>query len=406
MADAIPARRADSPDNWRKWRGPALFSYGFRPFFLSAGAWGLLAVGLWLPQWEGHFALPSAFQPLDWHAHEMIFGYLGAAMAGFLLTAVPNWTGRLPVAGAPLMALWGVWVAGRLAVAFSAAIGAWLAMAIDVGFFVVFAAVAGREIVAGENWRNLRVLAVVALIGGADALFHVEAITRGRGDYGLRLGLAAGVAMIMLIGGRIVPSFTRNWLARRGPGRLPAPFDRFDAVSMAVAGVALALWVVAPETPATGVFLILGGLAQARRLWRWAPERTGGEALVWALHAAYAFVPLGFFATALAALSPGALAPGAALHAWGVGAVGGMTMAVMTRATRGHTGRALAADRATTLVYALIIVAALARLLAGFLPQAAFLSIHVAGFAWIAATGAFLCAYAPMLARPRKHAPG
>lgn len=406
MSDASSTRRADSPQNWRRWSGPAMFSYGFRPFFLSAGAFGLLAIGLWLPQWEGRFALPSTFQPLDWHAHEMIFGYLGAAMAGFLLTAIPNWTGRLPVSGAPLMSLWGLWIAGRLAVACSALVGGWTAMAVDVGFFVAFGALAGREIVAGRNWRNLRVLGVVALIAMADATFHVEALTRGKAEYGLRLGLAAGVGLIMLIGGRIVPSFTRNWLARRGDGRLPAPFDRVDGAAMAVAGAALAAWIVAPQQATTGALLLAGGVAQAFRLWRWAPERTGGEALVWVLHAAYAFVPLGFLMAGIAALAPTLLAPSAALHAWGIGAVGGMTLAVMTRATRGHTGRALASDRATRIAYVAMFVAAAARLAAGVAPGAAFVSIHVAAGAWIVATGAFLYAYAPMLTRPRRHAQG
>lgn len=404
MNAPIPARRADSPQNWRRWQGPALFSYGFRPFFLSAGAWGLLAIALWLPQWEGHFALPSAFQPLDWHAHEMIFGYLGAAMAGFLLTAIPNWTGRLPVSGPSLAALWGVWIAGRLAVAFSGVLGAAFALVMDVGFFVGFAALAGREIVSGKNWRNLRVLAIVALIAVANVIFHVEAMTKGKADYGLRFGLALGIALVMLIGGRIVPSFTRNWLARRGPGRLPIPFERFDGVAMGVAGFALFCWIVAPSSAATGALLLIGGALQAWRLWRWAPERTGGEALVWVLHVAYAFVPLGFFMAGLAALAPGLLLPSAALHAWGIGAVGGMTMAVMTRATRGHTGRALTTDRPTRIAYVAMFVAALARLVAGVAPGAAFISIHVAAGAWIVATGAFLYAYAPMLTQPRKHA--
>lgn len=404
MTDTIPARRADSPRNWRRWNGPALFSYGFRPFFLSAGAWGLLAIALWLPQWEGHFALPSAFQPLDWHAHEMIFGYLGAAMAGFLLTAIPNWTGRLPVSGAPLAALWGVWVGGRLAVAFSGRIGAITAMVVDVGFFIAFGALAAREIIAGKNWRNLRVLGVVAVLASADVIFHVEAMTQGKANYGLRLGLAAAVALLMLIGGRIVPSFTRNWLARRGEGRLPIPFDRGDGVSMAVAGVALLAWVAAPESVAAGALLLIAGVAQTWRLWRWAPERTGGEALVWVLHVAYAFLPLGFFMAGIAALAPTWLAPSAALHAWGIGAVGGMTLAVMTRATRGHTGRALASDRATRIAYVAVFVAALARLVAGLAPGAAFVSIHIAAGAWILATGAFLYGYAPMLTQPRKHA--
>jgi len=384
--------------------GPAILSYGFRPFFLGGALYAALAMLVWLPQYFGVLMLGQAFQPLVWHTHEMLFGFVPAVVAGFLLTAVPNWTGRLPLQGRPLLVLVLVWLAGRVAIAVSAYIG-WVAtMLVDVAFLALLGAAMGREIVAGKNWRNLRVLGVVALIATADVIFHVEAMTQGKANYGLRLGLAAAAALLMLIGGRIVPSFTRNWLARLGAGRLPIPFDRFDAISMGVAGFALACWVLAPENAATGALLLIGGGAQAARLWRWAPERTGGEALVWVLHAAYAFVPLGFFMAGIAALAPAWLAPSAALHAWGIGAVGGMTLAVMTRATRGHTGRALASDRATRIAYVAVFVAALARLVAGVAPGAAFVSIHIAAGAWILATGAFLYGYAPMLTQPRKHA--
>ncbi|MBK9082753.1 MAG: NnrS family protein [Rhizobiales bacterium] len=395
----VPPRRADSPGNWRRRAGPVLFSYGFRPFFLAAGALGALAMALWLPMWEGHFTLPTAFAPVDWHAHELLFGYLGAAMAGFLLTAVPNWTGRLPVAGPPLAALWGVWIAGRLAVATSAWIGAWVAMAIDVGFFLLFAALATREIAAGKNWRNLRVVALVLLIAAANAAFHIEAATRGRAGFGVRLGLAGAVLLISLIGGRIAPSFTRNALARAGAGRLPTPFARFDGATIAVSAVALAVWTALPVHPVSAALLVAAGLTQAARLARWAGERTWFEPLLFALHAAYAFIPLGFLLEALAILAPAALPASAAAHAWTVGAVGLMTLAVMTRATRGHTGRALADDRRTSACYALIVVAALARIAAGFAPAASFALFHVAALAWFAAMVLFLIVYAPMLAR-------
>src|SRR5580704_5813706 len=205
--------------------GPALFSYGFRPFFLGGARRAALAILLWLPQYFGELTLPTAFGPLDWHIHEMIYGYVGAVIAGFLLTAIPNWTGRLPVNGYPLFALW---LAGRVAIAGSAIWGAWLAAAIDVAFLLTFAAVAISEIVAGRNWRNLCVLIVLGVLIAGNIVFHIEAIRYGAAGYGIRIAIAALIGLIMLVGGRIVPSFTHNWLARNNPGRLPQAFSRYD----------------------------------------------------------------------------------------------------------------------------------------------------------------------------------
>src|SRR5262252_9152368 len=141
----------------REYAGPALFAYGFRPFFLAAGLWAALGILLWLPQYMGAFALPSRFSPLDWHVHEMLYGYVAAAIAGFLLTAIPNWTGRLPVNGWPLASLTLLWLAGRAAILLSAHIGGFIAALVDTSFLLALAMVAAREIIVGKNWRNLRV---------------------------------------------------------------------------------------------------------------------------------------------------------------------------------------------------------------------------------------------------------
>ena len=288
----------------RNYSGPALFSYGFRPFFLGGAIWAALGVLLWLPQYFGEFALPTAFAPLDWHIHEMVYGYVAAIVAGFLLTAIPNWTGRLPVNGYPLAALTALWVAGRVAIATSAVIGASAAAIIDVGFLATLAAVAAREIVAGKNWRNLRVLAVLVVMICGNIVFHVEAIWHGSADYGIRVGVAAIVGFIMLIGGRVVPSFTHNWLARNNPGRLPKPFSRFDTLALAGSAIALLCWIALPYRGLSGVLLIVAGMLQAARLARWAGDRTFGERLVLVLHVAYGFIPLGFILLGLAILWP------------------------------------------------------------------------------------------------------
>ncbi len=278
----------------REYAGPALFAYGFRPFFLAAGLWAAFGILLWLPQFLGLVTLPTVFGALDWHIHEMLYGYVAAAIAGFLLTAIPNWTGRLPVSGWPLAGLAALWLAGRVAILFSSAIGGVAAAAIDVSFLVTLAAVAAREIVAGRNWRNLRVLIVLAVLAAGNVVFHAEVLTRGAADYGIRIALAAVVGMIMLIGGRIVPSFTNNWLARNNPGRKPVPFSRFDMLVIAASAVALIGWVAAPFAVATGALLLAAGVLHLVRLARWAGDRTLRDRLVLILHVAYFFVPLGF----------------------------------------------------------------------------------------------------------------
>jgi uncharacterized protein involved in response to NO len=384
----------------RAYHGPVLFSYGFRPFFLFGALWAALSVALWLPMRSGQLSLPTTLSPVQWHVHELLFGYVPAVVAGFLLTAVPNWTGRLPVVGWRLMALFLAWVAGRLAVMLSAVIGGGPAAAIDLAFLIALAAVVAREIVAAGNLRHLRVLAVVTLLLAGNALFHLEALGVVGAGHGLRLGLAATVVLIMLIGGRIIPSFTRNWLAKRGPGRLPAPFDRFDGAVMAASAVALAAWVAAPDATATAWLALVGAVLNAARLGRWAGQRTGSEPLVLVLHVAYAFVPLGFLLVALAVLKPGIVASTGAVHGWTAGAIGLMTLAVMTRASLGHTGRPLVATPPVQMIYVAALVAALTRIGAAF-PLDRELMLTASVLAWVVAFGGFVAAFGPLLSRRR-----
>jgi len=384
----------------RLYAGPALFSYGFRPFFLGGALWAALGILLWLAQYQGELALPTAFGPIDWHIHEMLYGYVGAVVAGFLLTAVPNWTGQLPINGPPLVALAGLWLAGRVAVLFSATIGAVPAAIIDVAFLTILAALMLREIIAGKNWRNLRVIAVLAVFIAGNVVFHAEAIMRGSADYGVRIGIGAAIGLIMVVGGRIVPSFTHNWLKRENPGRLPQPFSRFDALSLAVAGIGLVAWVVAPGHDVTGGLLLSAFLLQALRLARWAGDRTIADRLVLVLHVGFAFVPIGFALTGAAILVPEAVPLSAGFHAWTAGAIGIMTLAVMTRASLGHTGQALKAGPATQAIYACALVAAVVRIAAAFVPSLALL--HIAAFAWAAAFGGFALFYGPPLMRQRR----
>ena len=386
----------------RAYCGPAILAYGFRPFFLFGALYAGTEVLLWIPLLYGKISLFTAFPARDWHVHEMLYGYLPAVMTGFLLTAIPNWTGRLPIQGAPLLVLVATWAAGRLAIAVSGLIGWFPAAVVDGAFLVLVAAATAREIMVGRNWRNLKVVVIVAVLAAGNIGFHLEVRFVGSAEYSIRLGIAAVVTLLMLIAGRLIPSFTRNWLARENPGRLPVPFGRFDTIAIAAGGAALVLWVGIPEARVTGVALAAGGVLQAARLVRWAGDRTLHERLLLVLHLGYAFVPLGFVLVALAALD---IAPASAgIHAWMVGGVGTMTLAVMTRASLGHTGHELTASLATQFIYAAVLLAAVARICAALEPRWSEPLLQLAAFAWAAAFLGFGIVYGPMLCQRAKPA--
>ncbi len=393
-----PAPRGSAAAS-RAWRGTAMLSRGFRPFFLAAGVWALVGVALWPAVFSGAIAIPTAFSAVDWHAHEMIFGYVGAVVAGFLLTAIPNWTGRLPVAGVPLAALAALWVAGRIAVFASAAIGRAAAGAIDASFLIVFAALVAREVAAGRNWRNLKVAGLVLALALANVAFHFEDARLGLAKVSTRAALGLIVLLILLIGGRVTPSFTGNWLARTGASARPVPLGRPDGAVMALSGLSLALWAAAPEGLATGALALAAGAANLWRLSRWRGIWARRDPLVLVLHAGFFLAAAGFAVVGAHALWAGVVPYSAGVHVWAVGAVGVMTLAMMTRATLGHSGRALIASRGTQFAYCCLVAALLARVAMAFLPAVALPLMDVAATAWLLAFAAFLIVYGPMLTR-------
>lgn len=386
---------------YRPQAGPALLSAGFRPFFLAAALWASLAVPIWLVLFAGFGRIPTAFAPLVWHVHELTFGFGAATVAGFLLTAIPNWTGRLPLQGGPLVLLVSLWAIGRVAVLFSASLGAASATALDLAFPALFLVVVAREIIAGRNWRNLPALAALALLLFGNLLVHLEPLGVAKTDaLGNRLGVATLLMLIAFVGGRIVPSFTRNWLAKHPPEALPAPFGSADRVALAVTGLALAVWVSAPESSVAPWMEIAAGAVLSIRLARWRGAATLREPLLWILHAGYGWLSLGFLLLGLDGLLP-LLPRTTALHALTVGAIGTMTLAVMTRASLGHTGRPLTAGRGTTTIYFFVTLAAVLRLIAPLAGGEYLLVLSLAGTAWSAAFGLFVLLYARPLALPR-----
>lgn len=386
----------------RNYTGPAILSYGFRPFFLLGALYSGLSILLWLPQFYGELELATLFAPTDWHVHELYFGFLPAVITGFLFTAVPNWTGRMPLQGNGLLVLVLLWLAGRIAVTFSSHIGWQAAMIVDAVFLSAVAAVIAREIIAGANWRNLKVLLPLLVLIAANITFHLEAHYNGVSDISRRLAALAAITLIMLIGGRVIPSFSRNWLVRENPGRLPAAFSRYDIVAIAAGIAALCLWAIGPDEKITAALMAAAALLQVIRLGRWAGDRTLRDPLVWILHAGYMFVPVGFALIAAAIIWPERVSPVAGIHALGVGAVGCMTLAVMVRASLGHTGQALRARPVVVLLFVAVLVAALARILATMTDSYSDSALHVAAFAWMAAFCGFAIVFAPALSRRRK----
>jgi len=383
----------------RAHRGPAVFSVGLRPFFLFSALWAAIAAPLWL-----YAFLSGGPVGLSWHVHEMLFGYTGGVVVGFLLTAVPNWTGRLPVVGTPLALLFGLWLAGRAAM-LAMALNADLAsevwpLIIDGLFLFAMAGVVWREVLAGQNWRNVPVAVMVTLFALANAGFHLEAGAGGVANLSTRLGLAVWALLIALTGGRVPPRFPRNWQTKRG-GPLPAVAGRLDVVTLAVTAAGLVAWSVAPTHPASGALLLAAGGLNLVRLIRWRGDATVAEPLVWILHLGYLWLAAGLFFTGLSVAAPGLVPPSVGVHALTAGAIGVMTLAIMTRATRGHTGRPLAAGRIEVLIYVVINAAALTRVTGGLLPTLYQPLLMVSAGLWSAAFLAFVVGYGPMLLSPR-----
>ena len=384
---------------YRNWMGAALLGRGFRPFFLGAAIWAVVAIGLWPFVFAGDFEVPTAFSPIDWHAHEMIFGYVAAVVAGFLTTAIPNWTGRLPVSGWPLLGLMALWAAGRIAVFESARIGRPSAAVVDCAFLLVFSAVVAREVVAGKNWRNAKVVALVATLALANAAYHWEDATFGVCEYSQRAALGLTVMLILLVGGRVAPSFTSSALGRQAIAKRPVPFSKFDGLAMAVSGLALVAWVAAPDTRWTGLLAITAGLANLWRLSRWRGLAVRRDVMLVVLHLGFALAAIGFLFAGVHGLWPSSIPSDAGVHVWAIGAAGLMTLAMMTRATLGHSGRAIVASTATRAAYACIAIAVIARVAMAFMPSVQTVLFHAAACAWIGGFVAFLIGYGPLLVR-------
>jgi uncharacterized protein involved in response to NO len=380
----------------REYTGLALFERGFRPFFLGAGLFAGLIMPIWVLVLIFDYPVPSNFLPRDWHLHEMVFGFIPAVLAGFLLTAIPNWTGRLPVLGMPLAALWCLWIAGRIAVSFSqfSPLGAAI---VDCAFLVVFASLVWREILSGRNYRNAPIGLLVIGFAIANIAFHYLHITEGSTYWVERLALGVVAILLVLVGGRITPSFTLNWMRQHGLTPLPAAFGPFDKIALSAAGSAVIAWILYSEHVVSGWLFVLAALLSCVRIARWRGISVITEPLLFVLHLGQFWIPVWFSLMALSILVPDAIDETTALHALSVGAVGTMTLAVMTRASLGHAGRPLKAGKGAITIFALVILAALVRICANWLPFDYMQILMVSGLLWSASFMLFFVLWAPML---------
>ncbi len=367
-----------------------LFSAAWRLFFPAAALFAGLAIPLWLVLFQGQISVMD--DPLAWHMHEMLFGYLPAALAGFLLTAVPNWTGRPGLRGGPLAGLFGLWLAGRAGMFWAPeSFGPVLAML----FLPALGGIIARDILRAGNRRNFVVVGLVAALSLAEitALFIDS-------DRGVRAGFAVAFVLMTLIGGRVTPAFSRNWLMARGARTLPAPFGGIDKLALAAAGAMALAWIGSGASVLTGILAVIAAGALAGRLARWQGWQVRGEVLLLAQHAAYLWLVIGAALLALASLSD--MASIAQMrHALGAGAIGTMTAIVMLRATLGHSGREIRGGALDWLLFAALHLGAVLRILAEWTADPVFF-YTAAGHLWAAGMLLLVLRTAPIALTPRR----
>ncbi len=383
-------------------RSGVILSIAFRPFFLLGAIFAVVSMLLWLATLHGFGWQPAVADPVVWHAHEMLFGFAGAAMAGFLLTAIATWTGRPPVSGATLGMLVAAWITGRVAMAVGQGWPEPAVAVADLAFPVLLAGLATREILGGGSRRNFGIAGVIAGFAVLDGVFHLGSfgIWPGAGRVALFLAAHGLLVLITVIAGRIIPAFTGNWLRTRGSSRLPQSRAWLEIVIIPVAILAGIADSVAAPAMIVAVLSITLATLHGLRLSAWQWRAAAAEPLVLILHVAYLWLPIGYLLLGLVAL--GLPVPrSAALHALTMGAVGTMILAVATRVALGHTGRPLTASRLTVAAYIALNVGVLVRVLSPLAPGSYFALIDTAAAGWIAAFGLFLWVYWGILTRPR-----
>jgi uncharacterized protein involved in response to NO len=378
----------------------AISAKGFRLFFLLAAAFAVAIVPLWLLVLRGMVRPAAYLQPTVWHAHEMLFGFVVAVIAGFLLTAVSNWTSRETVVGVPLMLLAGLWLLGRVAMVFSAALPPGVTALVDLAFLPVLAVVLARPLLSSRNRRNFVMLLIVGALSVANAVVHLDALgvlAPGSAHRACSLSVDLVVLMILIISGRVFPMFTRN---ATGVNSIRSIFW-LDVATVGGMAVLTAVDALAGAGLANAALAGAVGLLAAARAIHWGARHSFRQPLLWILHAGYAWLVFGLLFRAVAGFGWPSFAS-LATHALTVGAVGCLTLGMMARVSLGHTGRMLVAPAPLAWAFVAINLAAVARTLIPLVaPARYFDALVAAGAFWTTAFVLFLAVYLPILLRPR-----
>ena len=376
----------------------ALFDRGFRPFFLLAGVFSVLLLSFWIYLYSTGQASSGYYSAVLWHGHEMVFGYTVAVIAGFLLTAVCNWTGLQTPGGFPLAGLVALWLAGRVTPFFATVLPHQVIAFIDLAFLPVLAVVLAFPLLRKRQKHNLVFLFLLFVLTIANLLVHLQllGVTMDTAATGLSLAMYVIILLIVIMGGRVIPFFTETAI----PAVRTRKWVLVEILSFASLVVLMILELVSAAPLAVIPVAILAAVANAARLFGWFNKRMLAVPLLWVLHIGYAWLVAGFILTALAAA--GWINPMLALHAFTTAGIGTMTLGMMARVALGHTGRELRTHPAITLAFVLVNLAAVARvLLPIIIPQNYIECVQLAGLLWIAAFAIFVMYYARLLIQPR-----
>jgi uncharacterized protein involved in response to NO len=382
--------------------GPVFFAAGFRPFFLSAGVAAALLVPLWLLMFLGVLNAELPYPSVAWHGHEMVFGFGAAAVGGFLLTAVPNWTNTHHVSGQPLMVLFGCWLAGRVAMLLGGVLPPLLVAAIDLAYLPLLGVLMAGPLIKAGKWRNIAFLPILGVLFLANLCVHLQAVAGvASAMNGVYLGIFVLLLMITIVGGRIIPSFTQSWLRMQHRPVELHPIGWIEkggaAGSLVLAGV---VHVAAPGSAAAGVAALAAAAIHGVRLSRWHGAKTLANPILWVLHLGYLWMAVGLALLGVSVFVH-VLPASAAIHALTAGCIGTMVIAVMSRASLGHAGHPLEVAPATVRAYVLISLGALLRVVAPLSPGAMVLLTGAGGLAWTLGWLMFVAVYWPIVTRPR-----
>ncbi len=380
--------------------GPVLLSYGFRPFYLGAGVWAIVTMAIWICAIEGWLDFANIYGQSAWHAHELLFGFMPAVLVGYLMTTVPNWSGRFPLSGQPLALLALIWLAGRVSMLMVGETTVLVTLLVDWMFLPLFALFCLREVWVARRIADAKPILCVSSLAFLNGGFHIEAVTEGDVGAWARAGLSVYVLLIAATAGKLIPSFTNSWLARAGWPRLAPGNHMIDRVVLITTLFAAMMWTLAPSGPFTALLAVAAAGSHLLRAGAWFRVAILRSSMIAAMQISYGFIPLGLLGIGASALE--LLGPLAAMHLLAIGAVSGMMLAIMNRSIRLHTGRHEQLSWLLRLSVPCVLFAACFRGAGDLIPGAYETLIAMAGLFWISAFVFFLADNAVLLCRVQR----